>query len=357
MDKSIQITVFYILTHMGLIFFLYPANIIESTTTAHWIPICIGLFVHILIVIIYLKGLQFFPHKDLVSIYTASGVTMTFLFLLPVGVYFLMINIITVRAYSEIIMIIFLSKTPLWAIMGLLLFSATYLAYKGLKAIFQTGLILAILVLPLILFTIVVSFQNVDWRYIYPIWNDDFSFFNKSVYYKSFFAIGGSFLFLGFVHPVLPYRPKMVLLSVIAILPLFLISVYVPIMTFGQATSSNFLFPYVMTVDAINLSWLMLNRVTLFFLLGLVIFITLFMALVLWKTARIMHAFLPLRNQGLLVILLAIFIFSCALFISDWKEIEKIFGWNTPLRFYVVFGVPISVLILGLRRTKGETTP
>jgi spore germination protein (amino acid permease) len=349
MDKSLQVVVIYILTHLGLIFFIYPRSIIASTDEGHWIPITIGVFLHFIIIALYMKGLSYFPNKDLITIYLGIGKGVAFIFLLPVTLYLLMVNIITVRAYSEMITIVFLSKTPLWAIMSLLLFVSTYLAAKGVEAIFRTGVLLASIFLPLIIFILCVSFQNVDWHYVFPIMDKQFSFFKESSYFNSFFAVGGGFLFLGFVQPYLSYQRKKILIAAIALIPCFIFSVYIPILTFGQATASTFLFPFVVAVDTVNLNWLMFDRVTIFFLLSLIIFIMLFISLALWKTVRILNACFPSIKPIYLVITLSLFIFIICLMTPNWKDVERLFAWNTFLRFYVMFAVPISVYYFGIR--------
>lgn len=352
MDKSWQVFFIYLLTHLGLIFFLYPANIISSTDEAHWIPILLGVLFHILVVGMYLKGLSFFPGMDIIEIYTKAGMLVKVFFLLPIFAYFMMAIIISIRAYSEIITIVFLTNTPLWAIMLLLLVITCYMAIMGLETIFRTGVVIAYLFLPLIIFVMVFSFQNVDWNYLYPDWNSDFSFLKEQEFLNSFFAIGGGYLFLGFVQPYFSFKKMKVFLGIAIIIPCFFLSVYVPILTYGQATASNFFFPFVMTLDAINITWLMFDRVTIFFLLSLITFIMLFLSLVMWKTVRITHSFFPVARPSYLVIFFTCTIFLICLFIPNWSDVEKLFSWNTFLRFYVLITVPLSLLCIG-KQSKG----
>ncbi|MCT2537104.1 spore germination protein [Aquibacillus koreensis] len=357
MDKSLYVVFMYIVSHAGLILFLYPENIIASTTQGHWVPIVIEVFVHFFILTVFLKGLNYFPKQnDLITIYTSAGKIIAFLFLVPIFLYFLTSNIITVRGYSEIITIVFLSNTPLWAIMVVLLAISSYLAIKGVEAIFRTGVLIFILLFPLIIFILVISFQNVDWHYVYPLWVEDFSFFSQSSYYKSYFAIGGVFLFLGFIRASIPYKNKYVLIAATAVIPIFLLSVYIPILVFGQATASTFLYPFVLAVDSINLTWFMFDRMTMFFLLSIIIFILLFISLVLWMIVRVLSKCIaPSIKPFYLVVAVSLLIFIICLFIPSWKDVEQLFLWNTILRFYVILGVPISVVILGIKsRLEGD---
>ncbi|KMJ58854.1 hypothetical protein AB685_07190 [Bacillus sp. LL01] len=348
MDKSWQVVIIYVLTHLGLIFFLYPADIIGSTEEAHWIPVTIGVILHIAVVSLYMRGLAFFPGKNIIEIYTRSGNVLKVVFLLPIFAYFIMAIIITLRAYSEIITIVFLTNTPLWAIMLLFLVITCFLAMKGVETILRTGVLIAFLFLPLIFFVMIYSFQNVDWNYIFPIWNDDFSFIKNQIYLNSFFAIGGGFLFLGFVQPYFTFQRKKVLLGIAFVIPCFFLSVYVPLLTYGQATASTFFFPFVMTLDAINITWLMFDRVTIFFLLSLITFIMLFLSLVMWKAVKIANAFLPFAKHSYLVLFFSTIIYLICLWIPNWSDVEKLFSWNTLLRFYVLITVPLSLYCLGM---------
>lgn len=346
-DKSLHVVLIYVLSHLGLIFFMYPENIIASTSEGHWLAILLGVIIHFVVISVYMKGLSFFPNRNIIGIYSSVGKGTALFFLIPVLLYFLMVIIITVRAYSEIITIVFLSNTPLWAIMALLLFISTYIASCGLETIFRTGILLAILFLPLILFIFFVSFQNVDWRYAIPI-DGNFQFIKKRDYLESFFAFSGGYLFLGFVQPFFSYNRKNVLIAAAVLIPFFFFSVYIPILTFGQATASTFFLPFVVAVDAININWLMFDRVTMFFIISLIAFVMLFLSLVSWKTIRIIEQFIPSIKPVYMLISLSVIIFLFCLSVPDWKDVEKLFWWNTILRFYVLIAIPISIYLIGI---------
>lgn len=355
MDKSLHVVLIYILIHLGFIFLMYPADIISSTDEGHWVPILMGFIVHFLVISFYMKGLNYFPKKDLVSIYLGVGKGAAAVFLFPLTIYLLMINIITIRAYSEIITIVFLSNTPLWAIMALLLIISTYIATKGVEAILRTGILIAFLFLPVILFILFASFQNVDWRYVFPIVDEDFSFIAKSSYFESFFAFAGGFWFLGFVQPYFSYKKINIQIASFALIPFFIFSVYIPILTFGQATASTFHFPFVVAVDAIHINWLMFDRITMFFLLSLITFIMLFISLVLWSTIRIVSQCIPTINPVYLIVSLSVILFFVCIMIPDWTEVEDFFRWNTYVRFYILIAIPISTYYFGLRSKRKDT--
>ncbi|MEK5062535.1 GerAB/ArcD/ProY family transporter [Cytobacillus sp. FSL R5-0596] len=347
-DKNLHVMLMYVISHLGLIFFMYPGNVISSTEQGHWLPVLIGVSIHFLFITIYMKGLSYFPKKDIIRIYAGIGKWTTIFFIIPIFFYFSMILLITVRAYAEIITIVFLSNTPLWAIMLLLISISTYIAIKGVETIFRTGLLLSLLFLPVIIFIFFTSFQNADWRYIVPL-DADLGFLMKRTYFESFFAFSGGFLFLGFVQPYFSYDRKYILWAGAFLIPFFLFSVYIPVLTFGQATSATTFLPYVIAVDAININWLMFDRVTMFFLLSLICFIMLYISLVSWKAVRIANHYLPAIKPVKLLLSLSTLVFISCFFIPDWRAVEQLFWWNTFLRFYILVAVPLSLLFFGYR--------
>jgi hypothetical protein len=349
MDKSSSIMVTYLLTHLGLIFFLYPENIIGSTESAHWIPILVGVIVHFVVISIYMKGLSFFPNWDIIRIYSNAGKGVSLIFLAPMALYLFVIAILAVRSYSEVIVIIFLSSTPLWSIMVLLIFVSMYLASKGVETILRTGVLLGIIFLPSIFIICFTSLQNIDWNYTFPLFEQNFSFLTEGSYLQSFFAFTGGYLFLGFVQPSITYQRKKVLLAAAALIPFFIFSVYIPILTFGEATAVTLHFPFVVVAETLNISWLMFDRVTMFFLLTLIAFSMLFIAITFWETNRIINQCIPMVKPIYLTLILSVLIFVLCLMIPDWKAVEKLFLWNSPLRFFILMTVPLSTYYLGLR--------
>ncbi|MEG7619427.1 GerAB/ArcD/ProY family transporter [Enterococcus faecalis] len=348
MDKSLYVILMYILTHLGLVFFLYPGNIIASTDQGHWVPIVLGVLVHFGLILLYMKGLSFFPKKDIVSIYSEIGKWTGPIFLFPVFLYLFLVLLISVRAYSEIISMVFLAETPIWAIVLLLLSLSTFITLKGIETIFRTGVVIAILFLPIVIITFLTSFQNVDWRYVFPL-GSDFHFITKRSYIESFFAYAGGFLFLGFVQPYFSYKKKGILMSAVLLIPCFIFSVYIPVLTFGDATASTMFFPFVSVLDTITIDWLMFERVTMFFLLSLTSFIMLFITLIIWKCSRLMNYFIPVVNQSYLTLFLSTTIFFICYLIPDWKNVEEVLWWNSFLRFFSIIAVPSSLYFFGQR--------
>ncbi|NBD27269.1 GerAB/ArcD/ProY family transporter [Paenibacillus glycinis] len=351
MDKSWQVTLIYFITHLGLIFFMYPGDIIASTEDGHWIPIVLGFAVHLGAIAVYMKGLVRLGNRDIVSMYLGMGKGVSLLFLLPITVYFLLICVVSVRCLSEIMTVVFLSSTPLWAIMFLFLFISSYIAFKGIRSIFRTGLLIGCINVPVILFFFSASFQNVDWRYVYPLIGKS-SFLTNPSYLESFFVFAGGFLFLGFTQPYVAYRKRHIVFGALALLPFFVFSVYIPILTFGQATASTFNFPFVVALDTISITWIMFDRITLFLLLSLISFMMLYLSIVLWSAMRVVNQSFPSLKPAYILLAIPLFVFIVCLYIPDWKDITEFYWWGTYLRFYILVAVPLSTCFFAGRIRK-----
>lgn len=346
MDKSLQVMIVNILVHTGLIFFIFPMNIIDSTREAHWIPILLGFLLHWFLLYIFTKGLSHFEGENLMDIYLHFGKPVAVIFLLPLFIYMFMVPAVMIRAYAETISLVFLSNTPLWAIMLLTLLISAFLISLGVQALFRTGVIMAVIFFPLIAFVLCMSFQNVDWHYVFPLWSNDFSFFTNPEYLQGSFACG--YMYLGFIAPKMRYNRKKVMWSSLLLFPFFLIAVYIPVLTFGEDTASKFHFPFIVAVDTIDITWLMFDRITMFFLLCTVMFVMLFTALTAWVNMQILRRCLPTTiRTSYIVIGLSLLTFITGINIPDWRDVDHLLEVNAWMHIYNYFTIPPSVYLLG----------
>ncbi|MFK7692681.1 GerAB/ArcD/ProY family transporter [Paenibacillus sp. HJGM_3] len=355
MDKSLQVMAMYYLTHIGLIFFMYPTDIIESLTVGHWSAILLGFAAHVVLLGIYMKGLSYSSPLNVIDILLGAGKGFAVILLLPVAAYLLAVIIISIRAYSEIIALVFLGSTPVWAIIALLLGVTTLISALGVEAIFRTALLTAALLLPFLLLVFCVSFQNADWRYVLPLMDSkaaSFSYVFSRPYLKSLFAFAGGFLFLGFIPHIIPYKHRKVMWTSALLLPMFLISVYVPILTFGQRSASQFVFPFITTVDTVDIRWLMFDRITMFLMISLICFVVLFLSLAMWKLTLLIRRGFPFFRPLPVTLLLALSLMIICMQIPDWKTVERLLWWNTYLRLFVTIVIPLVTLVLGIRHQR-----
>jgi spore germination protein (amino acid permease) len=351
-DKSLQVICMGLMSHLGLIFFIYPEIIFTSTQKGHWEPILIQCLIFILFLWLYLKGLSYFPQQDIFSILKGIGKTLSKVLLFPVLLYLVITTIELIRAYAEVTTIIFLANTPTWAISTLMILISTYIAVKGIEAILRTAIIIFCTFFPLILLMLLLCFQDIDWNNAFPIIDTDFTFFRQPSFYTSFFSFAIVFSFLGFLPTDISYNSKKIMFAVLLLIPFFFLSVYLPLLTFGNETARTLLFPFIITMDKVQLQWLIFDRATMFFALSLFTFIMLLTSLLLWQSSRIMSQYIPGLMPKYHIVGLAVSILIISLFIPSWADTEKLLTWNTSLRFYILIVLPSIIFLIGVRRKK-----
>lgn len=99
----------------------------------------------------------------------------------------------------------------------------------------------------------------------------------------------------------------------------------------------------------IQINWLMFERITVFFLMSLIIFVMLFVSLVLWQSSQIVGRFWPRAKTNWIIGGLFVVIFAGCLTVRSWNEVERLFIWNTWIRWYFLIVVPLTVYALGRR--------
>lgn len=352
MDKSgLQATMIYLVSHMGLIFFLYPSDLFGGMETGHWIGILLSYGLHMIAIFLYLKGMQMASHQNVMDIFRSAGKVIAWTLLLPAFVYMIIAFTITIRAYSEMITLVFLSTTPVWAIMLLFILIAFLMAWQGIASIARTSVLLVILFTLPILFVLCLSFQNVDWYYLLPFieHNQSFGFITNVNFQVSLFVYAGGFFFLGLLPPAVHISIKKMMLGVLLLLPMFLVAAYLPLLTFGHATAKLYEFPVLMTIDTVRVTWLMFDRITILFFLSLMSFALLYLGLTLWGLVTLSKRAVPYIRDPYLLIGLTIGLYTISIAIPNWDSLEHVQVWIIPIRLYNFLAIPLLTFIFGWR--------
>ncbi|MDQ0872868.1 spore germination protein (amino acid permease) [Paenibacillus sp. V4I3] len=349
MVNKISVYLTFITVHFGLIFFIYPEKIFESTSKGHWEAILIGCLLEGTMMWIYLRGLSSFPNMTIVEICKqVLGPWLSRILLIPIMLYFLATLALVSRVYSEMMTIVFLPKTPIWALLCFI-FLSLFAAWYGIKTVLRTSVIISVLFIPWIFAALISSMSNFDIRNASPIWNTNFDFFKHPAYYSSFFAFSG-FLFLGMIHPYfrnVARSRKVFILLMAGLFPLYLASVYIPLLIFGQETVIQFQFPLHTGMDTIDMSWSIFERMTLFYTTSMIAFLIVYSSVLIWILAEMFRSIVvPLSNRWLSVIITIIAYFLSFL-IPDWYETEHLIWLDTGLRAYSIFVFPVVIGIIG----------
>lgn len=355
MSKNLQVSTAYILVHLAQIFFIYPIDIMESTDQVHWLPVLFGSLFNLIMISIYLKGLSYFKDQNIIEILMKKNKFLAWFFFLHALLYLGSMIILTVRGFAEVISITVLSNTPIWVLILLFLTIPGYIVLQGMiGGILRLSVLISALFVVPVIFVILASFQNVDWHYLLPLWTgfSDFKFVTNPSFYMSLFACSGGFLMIGFLPSFTKFKPKAIYWGALALLPAYLISVYVPILTFGEQTARQLQFPYIFVVDTIEINWLMFERINVFLLLGLVAFCMFFISVSLWQILCIIQQGVRNINSNYLIPIILIPLYICCLYIPDWDTSIQLLQWSMAFRLYVMVTTPVYLLIIGWLHAK-----
>lgn len=361
MDKNgLQATTIYIVNQMGLIFFLYPSDLFASMDTGHWIGILFGYLVHVAAVYLLVKGRGLAQNKTIIQLFRDTSRILGVALMLPAFIYMFGAFTLTLRTYSEMLILVFLSNTPVWSVILLLITVAYLFATYGISSIGRTAVLLIMLFSIPVLFVLCLAFQNVDWYYLLPIIekNQTLSFLGNRSYLMSLFVYTSGFLFLGLIPESMRINQTKILWASILLLPMYLLSVYLPLITFGHSTAKLYEFPMLMSVDTINVTWLMFDRITSFFLLSLIAFAMLYLGVTLWALGAMMDLVRPLKkSRPIWIMFLTICLFVFALLIPNWSYLKEIQAWLIPFKLYTLIVVPLLTFGLGWRYKHRQRLP
>lgn len=347
MNNKALLTMF-VIVHLSMYFYIYPVKMIESTSKGHWEPIVLGFILELCCVWVYVKGLASFPGKDLVDICKeVSGTWMARLLLIPLIVFLFLDSNFTHSYEMESISILLLPNTPTYFIL-LLYIIPLYVAWKGYDAISRGGMVVFICVFPLVVFSLISAMSNFDFNNIYPILDTRMSFFKKPTFYSAFF-VHASFLFLGLVKMKrrLPFRQ---ITSMLGILLIFAMSsVYVPMLIFGQESIIYFRYPNVLTSDTIDSEWIVFDWLPTFFVIAMIALSMVAAAVSFWMMSTLIEKLFLKKNRGIAVLIVGIlsYFFSC--YLDNIDKLGKYTTLNTILCFYCIIGIPLAIILMGLR--------
>ncbi|TCP21300.1 spore germination protein [Scopulibacillus darangshiensis] len=356
MSHRLQIGFVFIILYIGLNHTIYPDLIFQLTNTGHWeVVLCQGLL-QLTLIWIYIKGLSYFPGQDVIDIYLKAGKLIAFIILIPFVISLTALIAYDIRLHTEVIISVFLSRTPYWPVLVLLFFITTYIALNGLGTILRSSVFIFLIVIPLMLFVILSSLINFDWHNATPVWHSSFDFLME----KKFFYLMGfaAFLPLGFMA----YKTKLtfgfIFLAWVCVMISFLSVVYIPLFIFGQEAVMTLPFSMIRAISSVDIRWFIFNQQTIFLALSLIGFTVILNAVLLWMIGRIMHKMLKWKKvkTSYWIIVFSIIAFIFALFVPSRSWTDKWFLWSAGAQVYFMIVIPFSTLICGFVMKRGRVS-
>ncbi|MDF2961864.1 MAG: hypothetical protein K0S39_3599 [Paenibacillus sp.] len=350
MAKRIAPHAAFILVHISLIFLVYPGMIFESTNRGHWQLVLIGCMLELMMLWVYLNALVAFPQLDLADIFKlAVGPWISRIVLLPLLIYSFASIVLLARTHAEILTIVLTPNTPIWVLMLLFLAISLFAAWSGIHAVLRASLLVAVIFVPIVVFSLISVFQNSDYYNALPLWSSRTEFVAKPSFYSGFFAFSG-FLFLGIIRPHISLdssnKKSFLLVFLAGIIPLFLASVYIPLLVFGQETVSQYLLPVIEAMDTIDLYWLMFDRVTIFYIASTTSFMILYSAILIWMSAVLLNKLYAPFPRTLLYAFVTTACYFAGILIPGWFAIRRLIDLDTGVRIYSIVGIPCLAALM-----------
>ncbi|GGI18252.1 GerAB/ArcD/ProY family transporter [Gottfriedia solisilvae] len=353
MTNRIQIGVIFIIINLSFGYLLYPNLVYTLAKTAHWEVVLCQAFLQLLLIWIYFKGLSFFPEKDVIDIYLKMGRWFSFIFLTPLIINLVTLFALNIRLHTEVIISIFLPRTPYWSIMILLFVISIYTAVKGLGTILRSSVIIFLIVILLVVLNIFTSVVNFDVHNVTPSWSLPHKFlFNIKFLYLIGFS---SFLFLGFISLNTKLKFRHLIVPWVSVTLFFLTVAYIPLFIFGQEAVVTLTNPFLEAMDSIDISWFSFNRQAIFFGVSLVGLVILTNAVLLWMIGQIIQKMIKRQKEELSYWLIAISMIAVILsiLIPNKSLIEKYFLWSIGVQAFFMLVIPFTIFIYGFLAKRG----
>jgi len=352
--NRIQIGIIFIIVNLSFGYLVYPNLVYGLVKIAHWEVVICQCFLQMILIWIYIRGLGYFQGNDVIDIYLKMGRWAAIIFLSPFVINLVTLVALNIRMHTEVIISIFLPRTPYWSIMILFFFISTYTAIKGIGTILRSSVFIFFIVIPLVVFSFFTSVVNFDLHNVTPSWYSPHKFLsNVKFYYLLGFS---SFLFLGFFSFDKKITFRQLFVSCLGVALFFLSVVYIPLFIFGQETVVTLTTPFYEAMDSVDISWFSFNRQAIFFGISLVGLVILANAVMFWMIGRIMKKMFTFRTvkSSYWIIAFSVCAFILAIYVPNKYLIEKYFLWCTSAQAYFMIIIPFTIFIYGFLTKRGN---
>ncbi|WP_165452171.1 GerAB/ArcD/ProY family transporter [Paenibacillus thalictri] len=340
------IPLFFLGTHFSIIFLLYPRALLHTTQYGHWEPAVINMLIELVLLVILLHGLKKGGHQDFADLFLPLGRWISTPLLLPLILYILLIAIMVLRGFAELMIIVFVARSPLYAILALLCLITLLGSSIGSQGIMRASTLFSLLHIPALLFALFACINNSKLLNIFPVVNPTMDFLQHGKLLVSLFSIC-PFLLLGMLPPVCKIRIKPILMTMLPLSALYVYIVYIPILVYGVNAAVLMNFPLVTSIDSVNITWSIFNRVSLFYAVALLAFILIISSFSQWASAVLIHKMVPRWKESYIRPCLSLIIYTAALMIPNWDWYVDIYTVDTWFRMIIFVSIPVAVYIRG----------
>ncbi len=181
-----------------LILTILCGTVISGVSTAGqdlWIAILFAAALFMPLIYIYCRICSLFPGKNLYDIIQVLfGKNLSFMMILLMSCYALMVSALVLRNFVEFTVVIALQDTPRIPIMIALIVAATYLTQSGPRVLGRWSLIVCVLIISNIALTILLALDTIDITNLQPVLNHSQRDFAVNAFVIGSIAIGETVL-------------------------------------------------------------------------------------------------------------------------------------------------------------------
>lgn len=344
--SKLTVPLFLIGSQCSIMFLLFPRAMLHTTKYGHWEPALMYMLIEIILMVILLKGLNKAGNLDYADLLLPLGRWVSTALLLPLIVYILLIGVMGIRGFAELMIIVFVVRSPLNSIL-ILLCSITLLGSSiGPQGILRASTLISFLHFPALLFALLGCTVNARFTNIFPLVNTSFDFLQHMNFIVPLFSIC-PFLLLGMLPPVIKVRMKPLLLAMVPLTLLYIVIIYIPVLVFGVNAATLMNFPLVTSIDTVNLTWSIFNRISLFYAVALLAFVLIITSFALWASSVLVHKMIPKWKEPYIRPVLCLFVFAGSALIPNWSSYVKIYNSDIWFRIFIYSVIPCAVYLRG----------
>lgn len=272
------------------------------------------------------------------------------------ALYLLFITLLSVALLLDFLLTAVYPETPLYVIVLFMLVPCLYASYKGLECLARSSVISYIIVFLIMLFYVIVNYNNMDFKVFLPVMSDSTPFqiaygaFNQSSRFCD------CFLFFLFVPCIINKKKHSVTKILIIIVIIFtLSSVFLTLATqavLGPQLSKKLIYPYFISIQQINI-FDIIQRIEFFNIIAwIIIFFSKISSTVLAASiilARVfkVKSYKPFLVPSNILIFLSVVLTSISYY-SVFKEI--VYEYAYLVIFTANFIIPFLVMIVFIFR-------
>ncbi|HWQ30315.1 MAG TPA: endospore germination permease, partial [Negativicutes bacterium] len=351
-----QVATILIMTVISVGVFSIAADAAKAVGTDGWIMVAIAGLVNIPAILVIVKLNSVFPGKTFAEysqkiIGVIPGKALTALF----AVYLLLVIAYVTRAFTEVVKMFLLFRTPTEVIMLSLILVCTYIVRGGAECIGRINeLTFPIAFIPFFL-VLVFGFPNLNFSNLLPVFQTSPAKMATAVP-SLLFSYGGielSLFYIGFMkEPKKAYKPAII--AVLFITMFLVVITVLCIAAFGPEATQQFLWPLVSYIRAISLPGLFIERLdgVILSLWMLTVFTTMVTSyfVVGYSISRVVGT----KEQKQYIVPLSIVIYYLAL---QPDSLAALYTWGGRIFPYAIstflYAVPVLLLIIARIRKLG----